>query len=150
MSDDEVEVTLKADVKSMVTSLEKAVIEAAPFKTHYFDESGYAYDKTQTGYYRYKEHTNPYDHEPVYTEVHDGDLIVIPKEGVYGFLYEAWPIAYVPDPPQDPSKSGHLHQLVGDPEEFLKSYPKYVGVYEAAHQLYAMHHSDWNPNREKE
>jgi hypothetical protein len=112
------------------------------FKTHYFYSTGEAYDKSQTGYYRIPKIAADadvlVDYNDYYIEVADGDLLVVPEEGVYGFLHDAWPIAYVPDPPN--GKSGEFHQLVGNPEEFLKSYPKYVKVYEAAMELYRLHH----------
>jgi hypothetical protein len=118
------------------------------FATHVFDDTGEAYDRTQTGYYRYirgvKIAGGDWDQE-VYTEVKDGDLVVVPRKGVYGFLYEAWPIAYIPEEKRNSiddvnEASGELHALVGDTEEFFKSNPKYREVWEAAKQLYELHH----------
>jgi len=122
------------------------------FKTHVFDECGWAYDKSQTGYYRFRDHiVAPESTDTIYTEVADGDLLAIPREGIYGFLYEAWPIAYVPnfeewltrkdsDPEHDP-QSG-VFQVLKDPEAFLKEYPQYKDVYEAAEGLWHMHHNE--------
>jgi hypothetical protein len=148
MSDDNVDITIKADVKSMVTALERAAIEAAPFKTHVFDSTEEAYNNTQTGYYRFTDHiVSPENTDSVYTEVADGDLLAIPKKGVYGFLYEAWPVAYLPEDMTYPKDhTGELHVLAGSAEEFLKSNPKYRDVWKAAQEMYALHHNEMTSN----
>jgi hypothetical protein len=118
------------------------------FNTHVFNSTGEAYDRTQTGYWKFDINdvvTNEGQGD-IWIEVADGDLIVVPREGVYGFLNEAWPIAYVPDEKRNSiddvnEASGELHSLVGRSEEFLKSNPQYIEVYEAAKQLYELHHN---------
>jgi hypothetical protein len=43
---------------------------------HQFPTTGEAYDTSQWN-----------------SAIHDGDVLFVPSEGVYGFLFEAWPIA---------------------------------------------------------
>lgn len=74
----------------------------ATFRTHYFDSTGEAYDASQTDYYRFAGDGGLHR-----IEVHDGDLLVVPSEGVYGFLYQAWPVAVS-------SKHGEFHGLTSE------------------------------------
>lgn len=131
------------------------------FKTHYFASSGEAYDKSQTGYYRSailqrgprighltneagERVSEDFDlHEglrsrgmyieDVYTEVADGDLMVIPNEGIYGFLYEAWPVAV------DPDNHGAFQVLKEGFWDVAVHNQKYGAVYQAALLLNELH-----------
>lgn len=68
---------------------------------HIFESSGEAYDLTQTD-----------------DNIKDGDVLVIPNEGIIGILFEAWPAAvvYSEDGP------GKLHMVRWD--VFLNSRPE--------------------------
>lgn len=63
---------------------------------HVFDDSRQAYDSTQTGEWRDGNTGQP-------VEVKDGDILVIPDEGVVG-LCSTWPVAITKNP-------GKLHQM---------------------------------------
>ncbi len=118
------------------------------FRTHVFDSTEEAYDATQTGYYRFKEIPNEeFGVEvlkaAVYTEVYDGDLLCVPTKGVYGFLYEAWPIAY-PDTrlpgTYASGESGNVFHSLKNVALFLADHPQYFDVMVACHELYQLHH----------
>jgi len=116
------------------------------FKTHYFDSTGRAYDASQTGYRRFVTppgaQPNDMFTEHVECEVADGDLMVIPKEGVYGFLYEAWPVAV--DPKHHRGEFQGLSATFWDVKEHVD---KYGEVYRAALLLNELHHSTIDPKR---
>lgn len=130
----------------MIYETENGRLEV-PFATHYFDSTAQAYNSSQTGYYRdgFDKEGNV-DFEMVY--VADGDLMVIPHEGVYGFLYGAWPLAVQSGNKQTPT--GEFH-IVGDVKEFFAAvsfdgdetnWTRYHEVYEVAKELHAMHYSN--------
>jgi hypothetical protein len=45
-------------------------------QVHHFDSTGDAYDASQCD-----------------ENAHDGDILAIPDEGVWGILFKAWPVA---------------------------------------------------------
>lgn len=71
---------------------------AAP--VHEFYSSGEGYNQTQWD-----------------DSIKDGDVLAVPREGVYGFLYEAWPVAV-------PNTRGEFH-AVTDWDAFLAEHPQY-------------------------
>lgn len=101
------------------------------FRTHYFDTTGEAYDASQAGYWRF---AGGQDYQ---IEVADGDLMVVPSEGVYGFLYQAWPVAAS-------TKTGHFHSLSEDAKfwEDQDNADKYTAVWQAAWSLSQMHENE--------
>lgn len=77
-------------------AMEDTMYEGAAPAVHTFPDSGTAYDATQTGQW-YDDATD----SPV--EVKDGDILVIPDEGVVG-LCTTWPVAVTANP-------GKLHAM---------------------------------------
>lgn len=63
---------------------------------HVFDTTWDAYNGSQAGYYKYPEGPITLEtvDQGVWTEVEDGDILSVPSEGVHGFLWKAWPIAF--------------------------------------------------------
>ena len=90
---------------------EAAVALAADRPVHTFYATGEGYDLTQTD-----------------DDIHDGDVLAVPREGVYGFLYEAWPIAVVGGP-------GHFHSPNLEP--LLADKPQYADAVAQARRLAA-------------
>jgi len=92
------------------THAEGAVALAVDTKpVHEFDSTGEAYDQTQCD-----------------DTIHDGDVLAIPSEGVYGFLYQAWPIAVT-------EQHGDLHSA--NLEGLLADNPQYVAAADQAKAL---------------
>lgn len=85
-------------------------LAAAGAPVHEFSSTGDGYDRTQ------------YD-----DSIKDGDILTVPGEGVYGFLYEAWPVAVT-------EASGEFH-AVTDWDEFLTEFPQYTDAAAQAKQL---------------
>jgi hypothetical protein len=56
-------------------------------QVHHFDSTGDAYDASQCD-----------------ENAHDGDILAIPDEGVWGILFKAWPVAVT-------NECGAFHQL---------------------------------------
>ncbi len=80
------------------SSLTKSALAKTAVNVHYFEDgSEDAYDQTQ---YR--------------DDIDDGDVLVVPGEGVVGFLNKAWPIAVT-------QQSGEFHRLTTTWENFLSS-----------------------------
>lgn len=76
---------------------------------HEFDSTGTGYDRTQ-----------------VDDDIHDGDVLAVPSEGVYGFLYQAWPVAITVE-------RGEFHAIT-DLDVFLADNPQYAtGAAQARH-----------------
>lgn len=77
----------------------ESIAEGAGPTVHTFDDSGQAYDATQTGEWFIDDESQGY---PT-VEVKNGDILVIPDEGVVG-LCSTWPVAITKNP-------GKLHQM---------------------------------------
>lgn len=65
-------------------------------------DSGLAYDFTQCD-----------------DRIHDGDVLIVPSEGIVGFLAAAWPIAI--------KGGGEFHRIT-DRDAFLDETPQYASV----------------------
>lgn len=76
--------------------------DTSQIRIHTFRTSEEAYNKSQTGYYEYPEG------EPAYIEVKDGDVILIPEQGIVGLMNDAWPVAFT-------QNHGQLHHPNGEP-----------------------------------
>lgn len=79
---------------------EAAVELSAAAPVHEFGSTGDGYNRTQWD-----------------DAIKDGDVLAVPGEGVYGFLYEAWPVAVT-------ETRGEFH-AVTDWDAFLAEYPQY-------------------------
>ena len=76
------------------------------FRTVRFDadvDSGEAYDWTQCS-----------------DKIKDGDVLIVPSEGIVGFLYRAWPVAI--------KGQGHFDGPIKDRAVFLADEPGYEAV----------------------
>jgi hypothetical protein len=78
---------------------------------HEFYSTGEGYNDTQT-----------------HDDIHDGDVLSVPREGVYGFLYEAWPVAVT-------AEHGEFH--TPDLDGLLADKPQYAGAVAQARRLAA-------------
>ncbi|MDQ0949317.1 hypothetical protein QFZ24_003240 [Streptomyces phaeochromogenes] len=81
--------------------------------THRFEDTEEAYNATQCR-----------------DDIHDGDVLVIEREGVVGFLRSAWPAALT-------VAHGELHTVTGDPRTLDDG--RYVASVEAAEKIAAEH-----------
>lgn len=77
---------------------------------HEFGSTGSGYNRTQ-----------------VDDAIRDGDVLAVPSEGVYGFLYEAWPVAVT-------AEHGQFH-AVADMDAFLADNPQYAGAVAASRAM---------------
>ncbi|MFF2367185.1 hypothetical protein ACFVU0_31390 [Streptomyces sp. NPDC058122] len=80
---------------------------------HHFDTTGSAYNQTQCR-----------------EDIRDGDVLVVEREGVVGFLRSAWPAAIT-------AKRGELHGIDGDP--YTVDDGQYVASIEAAEKIAGEH-----------
>ena len=88
----------------------QALVNVPPeLPVYVFENTGDGYDATQTR-----------------DEIHDGDVLAVPSEGVYGFLYEAWPVAVVGGPGEF-----HTPDLVG----LLADRPEYTAAVAQARRM---------------
>ena len=65
----------------------KSSLRRTAVQEHMFPDTGTAYDTSQWN-----------------EDIHDGDVLIVPSEGVVGFMLSAWPIAVTEEP-------GYFHQL---------------------------------------
>ncbi|MEV7243950.1 hypothetical protein AB0N92_22265 [Streptomyces sp. NPDC093248] len=86
---------------------------APALMVHKFDSTEDAYNRTQCG-----------------DDIRDGDVLVIEREGVVGFLRSAWPAAIT-------EAHGELHTVEGDPRTLDDG--QYVASIEAAEQIAREH-----------
>jgi hypothetical protein len=71
-------------------------------KVHIFESTGEAYDNSQWR-----------------NDIKDGDLLIVPLEGVVGFLHDAWPVSLT-------NEAGEFHHFDGtnaDVATFQMRYP---------------------------
>lgn len=102
--------------------------------THHFDMYGEGFSTKQVdghAVHTFESTAQAYNHTQTSDKIHDGDLLAIPSEHVYGFLHEAWPVAVT-------AEHGELH-AVTDKAGFLGEFPEKADAWAAAEKLAAGH-----------
>lgn len=66
-----------------------------------------------------------YDASQTNPDIKDGDVLIVPNEGVVGFLYKAWPIATTTD-------TGHFHPYEDNEIKPWESGPEYDESFQLA------------------
>jgi hypothetical protein len=80
-----------------------------------------------------------YDVSQYNDDVHDGDVLIVPKENVFGIMYGAWPMVVVGD---HPDCAFHALKQGVTWETFLHDNPQYTGAFIEAVAYATVKHPD--------
>ena len=90
-------------------------------------EAGERTGRIATAVHTFGSTSEAYDASQTRDDIHDGDVLSVPKEGVHGFLYQAWPIAVT-------EQTGMFHSAK-DMDALLADEPKYRDSHAKASEL---------------